>query len=74
MANHLRRKIDGLKRKLKQSTRKAQAKMIGVSGRNAHNITVTDRKNIAVAVNTWQTNSSQMTASNQVTEINQEIS
>jgi hypothetical protein len=74
MANHLRRKISGLKRKLKQSARKAQARMSGVSDSNAHNVTVARGKNSAVVVNTCQTASSQMTSSNQVAHINQEIS
>jgi len=74
MANHLRRKISGLKRKLKQSARKAQARTIEVSDSNAHKIAVAGGINSAVIVNTCQTGSSQMTSSNQVAHINQEIS
>ena len=74
MANHLGRKKNGLKRKFKQSARKTHFKMMGVSDSNVYNIAVADIKNIAAVVNTWQSDSSQMTSSNQATHINQEIS
>jgi len=74
MRNHLRRKLNGLKRKLNQSAPIAQIKRVGLSRSDAHkhNITVANIINFAAVVNTWQTDSSQMVFSNQATHINQE--
>jgi len=75
MENHLRKKLNSLKRKFKQFTPKTDAKWHGVVSNSSSNyIAVADTKNIAAAVNTWQSDSSQMALSNQATHINQEIS
>jgi len=70
----LRRKITGLKRKFKQFAPRIQVKMREVSSNNMDNITVTNLKNIAAAVNTWPNHSSQKVFPNQVAHINQENS